>query len=1589
MLFIAALVLIAPRQATAQDPCQQFFPPPPASCYSIAVSPQGDATPTRVAGTGGYTQVFVITLTGELGDTWTIGCSGATGVTCTGTNQGSVTLVGTGDTAQVIATYSVGSAGTGSLTLTATGSQTSNQGYVTVPIQAYSVTVTPVGSIPTRVPNTGPYKTTYTVHNTGSGSDTFTMTCSSSSAVTCGTVGPATLTLGSGASGTVAVSYSVGGAASDTLSLTAVDGQVSVKGSAAFTAGQTSGAPIVDMTPYNFADQDYGACASSCFAMVYAQGTVPYFSLDAPRSATLAYNSDRVNPHPFVHINVSPDPGYGSTPTQYQLQIKVNGTLVTFVNGETTLHFSYPGSSKVRLGGQFDATSYATGVDSLDIIVSALYPGNILISTDIPTKLVVVNQTSDSSIAKGWTVAGVGRAYPQADSSVLITDGVGGARYFWNVGGTFVAPAGVFASLKGNGSSGWTESAPDSSKLVFNTAGRLSTLTDRVGVSSTVVYDGSNRVSKLKDPLGLPLTFAYGANGLASVQDSGSPARTTSITVDGSKHLTAITDPDGVATKFAYDPRLELTQLIDRRGDTTSFGYDTLSRKLLSTTAPKVTIYGSGSPAAPVATQKPWQVTGVPYSATSGTPATSPLADTIHARVTDPLGDSTRFTVNRWGTPLQVTDALGGVTTLTYDPNNLMTLALTASGDSDSVVYSTSGLPTYLAGGHVSATNIHYGARAQPDSIWGTGRPRHLFTVNSLGEVTQQIFGKDTAGLTEDTVRYTYETYGRPSTVIDARGDLLGKWTYGGANGNLSADSVAGGRVVRDSSDAYGRIVSVEYPGLPKQRITYDVLNRPDSSFAGPAAHAVVTSYDSLFVRSVTDAKGQVYGFTHNALGWVTQRTDPTGHADQYAYDMAGNLKRWVNRRGDSLLYAYDPLKRMTSKTGSNTSAESWSYSSNARVLAATSVADTETTYLNLAGAPDSVKTRIAGQTYWRRYHYTAAALLDSEDISGGGISFKARKYTYNTAFGVLTGIHLGGAITSFGIDKDLQDTATTFPGGDKVTRLVDPLHATTEISTAAGYNSTIARSIGFDSLNRISLQAEGDGSTAHQFTYDQRGRLISDSAMGNSAPSDSCSGDPPPIVNANGNSCVTEGSWGAVSGSAFSYDSVGNRTDLGGAYRIGNRDSLFNGCSYVEDADGSVTSRTCGGATVTFTWSAESRLTSYTVGGQTVNLKYNAAGQLVRKDSSTTTKSNFLWDGDNLLVEVNAAGTGSVAEYSYYGTDQLLALMVGGAEYNAQTDGLGDVIALTDNSSNVKRTYGYDAWGTTTSGSDTRPFSNADRARWKGALWLGPELDVYYMRSRWYETMTGRFLSEDPLGMVGNANQYAYSGDDPVNGYDPSGKCPEWQETYIIGIVGGPSVRVGGWVDDGKPCPGEATLPGGNANPFGGDVGIGIGTPGGGAGGTGASAANVVAAVVAKTAHAFVACFGEISQAGLQFALDASGADELEAAGRLAWSGSRLLFHEVGSYLVANSPEGALALAEAGIRITTRASFTGAGSATIAFGAVTAAHSLVNSSFQMAEGESIDIAASDHPFLHFLGSLPIIATGVAAYNATACVLDQ
>jgi len=1243
----------------------------------------------------------------------------------------------------------------------------------------YSVGVTPPppGSGSWTAQTTG-HTTTFTVQNTGACNDTYQFTVSALGPI------PPVVTLNKtsaavihGGSTTVIATYDVGNPGTGSLTLRAASAITGASAENSYVVTVVTGAPTNwDVTPFNQDNQVVGRCSVACFGATYAQSTVPYFSLDEPRSVTLAYNGDRVWPKPFVHLNVQKPSG---TPDTIFLQVKKAGVWQTFVNGDSLIKFIAAQSGWQRIGAQLRDSTWGTGIYTVDLVVTWHYPGGSTTVQTWTTQLLVVNETN-SPIARGWTVAGLSRAYPQGDGSVLLTEGEGSAVFFRKRGATtFFSPTGEFSTLAVNGT-GWKRTYPDSTAILFNSAGRVTDFYDRFNNRTQFFYDASNRLTTIRDPNSQDLVLAYGTYGLSSIRDNILPNRYTNVTVLSDSTITGIQDPDGISTRFQYDGSRRFWKVINRRGDTTRVDYQIIngktSGKVAAITAPPVPIYGEGT-VAPVTSFAPWQTVGVPYSATGSQPVPVVIPDTVYGRITDAGGHTTRFTVNHWGTAAVTTDAIGRTDSSIFDSNGMTTRQRSAVGAVDSAVYNEIGLPIYAKSSGQPAVRLRYVGWAQADSTWtddGLSGARYFIGANG------RVDSARVAGGTPDSAkaRYRYDSRGRVDSVADPLQHLVGRTWYIGTNGNRSKDSLPGGRVATYGYDVYGRDTSVSRPGVATSKTFYSIINRIDSVSDGFNPVPTRYGHDNLFLTSVTDPKGQVYAFSYNGVGWLTQRTDPALHSVSYQYSRDGELRRWTNRRGQSIDYVYDSMHRRTSKSGTNTATETWTYL-NDTVLVAISPVATDTILANRHGQLLRVSTVMASQNYVRRYTYTASGALDSVVPSGAGISFIARHYLWNLRRGTLTGIKLGASpdSTSVAYNADGLAASTTLPGGYVVSRTYDAVHATAGIGTTAPYASTVNRSGGYDAANRIRRQIVSPTS-GYQYSYDGLGRLSAESLLINNAgpPCDPLHTPP----DDNGDPCSFAPNWVVSGGTTFFYDSAGNRRDLGGTYTLGNRITAFNGCSYVTDSlDGNVLSRSCGGQTVTFSWTAENRLSSIVANGQTTTFDYNASGRLVKKTTAGV-RRYFLWDADNLLAEIDSLGTGKIAEYSSYpGLDNPHALIVGSTKYFHQRDMLGNVIALTDSAGAVQRTYQYNDWGE--SGvADTAVLSGKDRARFKGALWFGDGAELYYMRRRWYEPHSGRFLSEDPDGLGGGINTYAFAGNDPVNGADPTGRRVCWVEvTY------------------------------------------------------------------------------------------------------------------------------------------------------------------------------------------------------------------
>jgi RHS repeat-associated protein len=210
-----------------------------------------------------------------------------------------------------------------------------------------------------------------------------------------------------------------------------------------------------------------------------------------------------------------------------------------------------------------------------------------------------------------------------------------------------------------------------------------------------------------------------------------------------------------------------------------------------------------------------------------------------------------------------------------------------------------------------------------------------------------------------------------------------------------------------------------------------------------------------------------------------------------------------------------------------------------------------------------------------------------------------------------------------------------------------------------------------------------------------------------------------------------------------YTYDDADQLTDV-------------EGTSYDYDDNGNLIER---GAD-TFTWDRENRMRTATVSGVTSAFVYNGDGVRVRQVA----------DGTPIDYEVDVAAPLPLVvqdgTYSYvYGLDLIAAIDGSSNELYYLYDGLGSVSELTDDSGVETDSYVYDAFGAVTSSTG----STANDWLFTGEQEDG-DTGLYFLRARYYDPETGRFLARDPMEFN---QRYAYAGNNPVAYTDPSGLCP------------------------------------------------------------------------------------------------------------------------------------------------------------------------------------------------------------------------
>ncbi|MEI8109255.1 MAG: RHS repeat-associated core domain-containing protein, partial [Verrucomicrobiota bacterium] len=197
--------------------------------------------------------------------------------------------------------------------------------------------------------------------------------------------------------------------------------------------------------------------------------------------------------------------------------------------------------------------------------------------------------------------------------------------------------------------------------------------------------------------------------------------------------------------------------------------------------------------------------------------------------------------------------------------------------------------------------------------------------------------------------------------------------------------------------------------------------------------------------------------------------------------------------------------------------------------------------------------------------------------------------------------------------------------------------------------------------------------------------------------------------------------------------------------------------------------------------WDAENRLISSTpsVGSATTYL-YDALGRRIAKKHGTDAQRIYLYDGWNCLAEYeSASGSVTLKVSNFWGLDfsgslqgaggvgGLLAVRFSDRDYYPLYDGNGNITEYLDSTGAVAAHYEYDPFGRITSTMS----SVADVFTYRFSTKpFDAETGLYYYGYRYYEPITGRWLSRDPIGESGGFNLYGMVENNPLNRLDSFG---------------------------------------------------------------------------------------------------------------------------------------------------------------------------------------------------------------------------
>ena len=417
-----------------------------------------------------------------------------------------------------------------------------------------------------------------------------------------------------------------------------------------------------------------------------------------------------------------------------------------------------------------------------------------------------------------------------------------------------------------------------------------------------------------------------------------------------------------------------------------------------------------------------------------------------------------------------------------------------------------------------------------------------------------------------------------------------------------------------------------------------------------------------------------------------------------------------------------------------------------------------------------------------QNYTYDANSNVETYELVEDDVVKNSIEYAYNT-LNQMTTLTNNGIVTSYTYDANGNLTNKLLSTGVNTNYTYNKAGLMTYMESKKGsnvYTYSKCKYLLNGLVNRVDMQYDNNPAEGKikYYNYDDAGRLIADNITnaagfpvansyeydlyGNRVKMVSSPGDEEETETINyeydlNNRLLNENSYvynsyrntDSYSSTHYYYDYNGNMTAKQKTYFGGsnNNNAVLSGRS------------TDTGLSV-YRYDAFNRLANYNSGSNEASYTYNA-NNLRTSKTVNREKTNFVWNGQNLAAENKADITNT---YTYDMTGVHIANQ-NGTVTSYLKDYHGNIAGKTTKTgamfNEMGTTMDYDAFGNQWQGDVPDPFGYCGE-------YLDGESGLIYLRNRYYDSTTGRFITEDPA--KDGLNWYNYCNENPVMMIDPNG---------------------------------------------------------------------------------------------------------------------------------------------------------------------------------------------------------------------------